>query len=297
MLGVRVQQKSVFDPIDDEDEDVSAFRFDSSGNPLDYDWFMSMLKDRTPKTGMGESIKLDGRCFRRGAANAMDALRVPEPLQEKLGTWVPGSKARKRSRTPIRHDARSVQRRLQQMPRYIILADDLGFLREPLSASAGIYRDNTEVVHSQPTASSVNTTQWGLSSVTEEPHERPAPPCGRSQETETSLMPPPSQQRQPRLTNGQLGLGKSQAPPSTNPSSETQFSRGAPTASAQNQFTETAKSSRSNTCPRGPPGPVQILPANHALHGFVVGPQPPGAKLLLLYNNSPRCAHVRINLL
>ena len=26
------------------------------------------------------------------------------------------------------------------------------------------------------------------------------------------------------------------------------------------------------------PGPVQILPANHALQGFVVGPQPPGEK-------------------
>ena len=96
-----------------------------------------------------------------------------------------------RYKTPIRHDARSVQRRLLQMPRYSILADDVGFLREPLSASAGIYRDDTEVVHSQPTASSVDTTQWGLSSVAEEPHKRPAPPRGRSQETETSLMPPP----------------------------------------------------------------------------------------------------------
>ena len=271
-----------FDPIDDEDEDVSAFRIDSSGNPPDYEWFMSMLKDRTSKAGMSESIKLDGRCFRRGASNAMDALRVPEPLQEKLGTWVPGSKARKRYKTPIRHDARSVQRRLLQMPRYSILTDDVGFLKEPLSASAGIYRDDTEVVHSKPTASSVDTTQWGLSSVAEEPLERPAPPSGGRQDTEASLMPPPSQQRQLRLKNGQLGLGRPQAPPSVNASSTTQPSPGAPTASAQNQPTETATASRGNTGIRGPPGPVQILPANHALQGFVVGPQPPGAKSLCL---------------
>ena len=142
---------------------------------------MTMLKDRSAETGMNKSVKMDARIFRRGASNAMDAMKVPDDLQERLGTWVRGSQARKKYKTPIRHDARNVQQRLLKMPQYIILTDDVGFLREPLGAATGVYRDDAEVVHHPPTASAINTTQWGLSRESSEPSSEHAPPRAADQ--------------------------------------------------------------------------------------------------------------------